>query len=137
MRKYDHQKHREYRKEELHPEVFELFEKARNDRFQIVIPKMIDTAIELQETRSVYTACNYVRYLLFHELTWIEVFGKQAREYDKQIEHYQQCRDLELKVDSLTATVNDMKDQMEQMQIMLMNMAKVLTSSGNNVRRTA
>ena len=136
MRKYDPQQHQDYRRNELHPDVFALFEKARNERYQVVIPKMIDNAISIQENRSVYTACNYVRYLLLHELSWYDVFGRQAVEFDKQLEHYQQCRELEEKVDSLQETVNTMTMQMEQMQIVLMNMANMLINPGK-VRKTA
>lgn len=136
MRKYDPQQNKDYRKSELYPEVAELFQKARDEKGKSVVPSMIDMAIYLQETRSVYTACNYVRYLLFYELTYAEVFGKQAKEFDKHIEHFQQCIDLELKVNSLTITVNEMNEKFDQMQIMMMNMAKMLTTP-EKVRKTA
>lgn len=137
MRKYDVNQHREYRKDELDPEVFDLFERARKERNKSVVPSMIDMAIHLQETRSVYTACNYVRYLLFYELSYADVFGEQAKRYDKQLEHYQQCIDLELKVDELQNTVSTISDQMEQMQTMMMNMAKLLSKNKEYVARSA
>ncbi len=137
MVKYNPQQYRDYRKEELHPDVFALFDKARNERCKSVVPGMVDMAIHLQETRSIYTACNYVRYLLFHELSWVDVFGEQAKRYDKELEHYQQCIGLELKVDELQQTVSLMSDQMQQMQQMMMNMAKMLNKNKEYAARSA
>lgn len=137
MVKYDPQQYRDYRKEELNPEVFALFEKARNERYKSVVPSMVDMAIHLQKTRSIETACNYVRYLLLHEMSWLDVFGEHAKRYDKQLEHYQQCIGLELKVDELQNSVSTLTDQMEQMQIMMMNMAKMLSNHKGYAAKTA
>lgn len=122
----DAMRNKDYRRDELHPEVAALFDYVRTERRKEVPTYAIDKAILLQEQRSVYTACNYIRYFLLHELRWIDVFGEEARRYDKQLEHYKQCVDLEKKVDELQRTVNDMSDQMEKMQTMLINIAKIL-----------
>jgi hypothetical protein len=135
---YDPQRNRNYRRNEIHPDVLALFDHVRDSKRKEVPTNAVDMAIKLQESRSIFTACNYVRYLLLHEMNWIDVFGKHAIEYDKQLDHYQQSRDLELKVDELTETVIEMREQMEQMQLMMMNMAKMLSNNNHSVvRRTA
>lgn len=137
MKTYDPNDRKDYRREELHPEVCELFDHARSSMGKSVVPSMVDMAIHLQETRSVYTACNYVRYLLFHEMNYADVFGEQAIRFDKQLEHYQQCIELELKVDDLQRTVSQMADQMEQMQTVMMNMAGMLSKGKLALVRSA
>jgi hypothetical protein len=135
---HEPERNRDYRSNELHPEVAALFDYVRDEKRREVPRQAVDVAIRLQKTRSIFTACNYVRYLLLHELNYVDVFGKQAIEYDRQLEHYQQCKDLELKVDALTETVSELKEQNEQMQTMLMNMAKMLSNNSHSaVRRTA
>jgi hypothetical protein len=119
MNGYDYQYVRNYRKNEIHPDVYSFMEMAWVRSKHAIIPKMIDNAIEIQNSRSVVTACNYIRYLVLHELTWVDVFGSRAREYDEQLKHYKQCQDLEMKIDNLQHTV-------DQMQTIMMNMAKML-----------
>ena len=134
---HDPSKDRDYRKTELHPSVFFLTESVRFDHNKEVPKYAIDKAIDLQNERSVVTACNFIRYFLLHELNYVDVFGRQAVQYDKALQHYKQCENMEVKVDILTDIINDMSAQMNEMQMLIINMAKIINNSPISERRRA
>lgn len=117
---------RNYRKDEIHPDVWNLLEKARQRRGFGLLEWAIDNSIKLQEERSVLTACNYIRYILLGELSWADVFGGQAKAYDEQLKHYQTTVNMDNKVDMLTLKIDEMSVQMEEMQRLCFNMATMM-----------
>lgn len=119
----------DYRKNEIHPDLYSVMDEARYERNMPVPTYAIDKAIRLQNERSVLTACNFIRYFLLHQLSYVDVFGQQAVEYDRQLEHFKQCENLELKVDILTDMVNDMSVKMSDMQRIIFNLANMMKRS--------
>ncbi len=137
MRKYicDPEINRDYRKNEIHPSVYHLMENVRYDHRKEVPVYAIDKAIALQQERSIVTACNFIRYFLLHELNYVDVFGRQAVQYDHALQHYKQCENMELKVDILTDIINDMSAQMNEMQKLIINMAKIVNRAEKTERK--
>ena len=120
---YETDRYRDYRRDEIHPDVYDLMERVRLDHHKEVPYYAIDKAIKLQEERSVVTACNFIRYFLLYELSYVDVFGSAAVEYDQALAHYKQCENMEIKIDNLARTIGDLKEQLSDTQEVIIRMA--------------
>lgn len=114
---------KEYRIDELDPEVIEELNKARA-RYNYPKESTIDYLIECQKL-SIQKAVDYVGYRLLGTKSYIDVFSKAAENNAKEDRHRNET--LELK-----KTIEEMKVQQETMQLLMMNIAKNL----NNEQKT-
>ena len=107
-----------YRDDELHPDVLEKINAARQDN-RYPGQAFINALIDMQENRSVKRAVKFVEYRLLGTATYLEVFGEQAEEADERIKHYGDLK-------SLIDEIDVMHKENKQTQQLLINMAMAL-----------
>lgn len=117
---------REYRKDEMEPEVYAVLNRARDEREVHPSKAFIDAVIAWQNEKSPKMAIRYIKYKYLGECTYLEVYGKPGKE---QI-HYDQTEKLIEQVESL-------QQQIFQMQQLLINIAKVQQNEKQQIRNRA
>jgi hypothetical protein len=105
--------YREYRKDEMDPEVYAVLNRARDERGVHPSKAFIDAVIAWQNEKSPSMAIKYIKYKYLGECTYMQVYGREG----KEAFHYEQTEKLIKEVESL-------QQQVFQMQKILINMAK-------------
>lgn len=111
--------YKEYRQEELKEEVLEQLERAREKGFR-PSKAFLDTVIAWQNEKSPGMAVKYIGYKLLGEYTYLEVFGREAKE-DLHFERTDQIIDL---IKNQQEQIAKLQQQLCQMQTILINLAK-------------
>lgn len=105
--------YRDYRKEEMHPEVYSVLNRARDEKRVHPSKAFIDSVINWQNDKSPKMAIRYIKYKYLGECSYLDVYGRAGKEEM----HYEQTERLIEQVESL-------QQQVFQMQQLLVNMAK-------------
>ena len=110
--------YRYYRRSEIAPEILELIDQLRS-KGRYLQDYNIDAIIKMQN-ECLEKGINYVKYRYFGKARYTDVFGAAADNHYAEINHRRQCERME-------DTMNDMRSQIEEMQQLILNMAKHLT----------
>lgn len=115
---------RNYRRDELAPEVNELLDRSRDERHYYPSKGIIDSLCDMQNC-CVSKAVNYAKYRLFGECTYQEVFGTAAEDRYKAEKHYSAT-------DEMKNTLENMAAQMKEMQKLMFNMATQMNQTNKS-----
>lgn len=133
---YDPQndKCRDYRRIEIHPDVWKQLERARRERCSYPQARFIDNVISLQNKRSIDIAIKYIGYSYLGEYSYMDVFGENVLKAESESQHYKQSDDLQEEINALKSDVANLSEQLSDMQMMIMNMAKMLNNNNKYQR---
>lgn len=116
---------KDYRRSELLPEVNALLDEYRSYRSGYPTEANINSIIKLQNDHP-DKAINYIKYRFFGSASYLDVFGAEAERRYKEQAHIEQNERMEEKVD-------DLKQQLSDMQQLMINIAKSVNHSSKQV----
>ena len=112
-----------YRKNELHPEIYELLKTAFLQKEKIIYHSNIDTIIKFQEY-CLEKAKRYIGYMWLGTHSYLDVFGEKAKEYFEELRTEQREVQKMVQLDRMESQIKDLQTQLWEMQKLIVNMAK-------------
>lgn len=104
-----------YREDEIDPAVKIVIEEARAV-YRYPGINFIDHVIDMQHDRSIGTAVKYAQYRLLGKATYLEVYGAEAQNRDKEEQNHKELLNI----------INQLREENKETQQLLLNMAMVL-----------